>query len=79
MGDVLGDFLGPPLGTTPAAVIGNRNKLRAFKSGEHINEKWGGPYRGFGYLSLFSDPIDLRGQRKLPLQPSKRKGIAWMD
>ena len=32
---------------------------RSFKSSEHINEKWDGPYRGFGYLSLFSDPIDL--------------------
>ena len=29
------------------------------KSSEHINEKEGGPYRGFGYLSLFSDPINL--------------------
>ena len=31
-------------------------KLRSFKSREHINEKKDGPYRGFGYLSLFSDP-----------------------
>ena len=34
-------------------------KLRSLKSSEHINEKGGGPYRGFGYLSLVSDPIDL--------------------
>ena len=34
-------------------------KLTSFKSGEHINEKGDGPYRGFDYLSLFSDPIDL--------------------
>ena len=34
-------------------------KLRSFKSSEHINEKRNGPYRGFGYLSLFSDPLDL--------------------
>ena len=34
-------------------------KLRSFKSGEHINEKEDGPHSGFGYLSLFSDPIDL--------------------
>ena len=34
-------------------------KLRSFKSVEHINEKADGPYRGFGYLSLSSDPIDL--------------------
>ena len=32
-------------------------KLRSFKSSEHINEKGDGSYRGFGYLSLFSDPI----------------------
>ena len=34
-------------------------KLRSFKSSEHINEKKDGSYRGFGYLSLFSDPLDL--------------------
>ena len=34
-------------------------KQRSFKSSEHINEKGDGSYRGFGYLSLFSDPIDL--------------------
>ena len=34
-------------------------KLRSLKSSEHINEKGDGPYRGFGYFSLFSDPIDL--------------------
>ena len=49
MDDVRGDFLGPPHGTTPAAVIAN-------KSSEHINEKMDGPYRGFDYKSLFSDP-----------------------
>ena len=34
-------------------------KLISFKSSECINEKRDGPYRGFGYLSLFSDPIDF--------------------
>ena len=34
-------------------------KLRSLKSSEHINEKGDGQYRGFGYLSLFSGPIDL--------------------
>ena len=34
-------------------------KLRSYKSSERINEKGDGPYHGFGYLSLFSDPIDL--------------------
>ena len=57
--DVRGDFLGPPHVTTPAAVIANKNKLISFKSSEHINEKMGGPYRGFGYLSLISDPLEL--------------------
>ena len=36
MDDVRGDFLGPPHGTTPAAVIGNKNKMRSLKSSEHI-------------------------------------------
>ena len=34
-------------------------KLRFFKSSEHINKKGDEPYRGFGYLSLFSIPKDL--------------------
>ena len=34
-------------------------ELRSFKSSDYINEKGDGLYRGFGYLSLFSDPIDL--------------------
>ena len=34
-------------------------KLRSFKSIEHIFEKDDGPYRGFGYSSLVSDPLDL--------------------
>ena len=33
-------------------------KLRSFKSSEHINEKRDGPYHGFGYSSLMSDPIN---------------------
>ena len=55
------DFLGLPQGTTPAAVIAVivKIKLRSFKSSEHINGKEDGPYRGFDYLSLYSDPIDL--------------------
>ena len=28
-------------------------------SRERTNEKGVGPYRGFDYLSLFSDPVDL--------------------
>ena len=34
-------------------------KLRFFKSNERINGKRYGPNRGFGYLSLFSDPLNL--------------------
>ena len=34
-------------------------KPRSFKSSEQINEKGKGSYRGFGYLSLFSDPTEL--------------------
>ena len=52
-------FVGPPHSTTPAAVIANENKTEIHKSREHINEKGDGPYRGFGYTNLFSDPIDL--------------------
>ena len=59
MSDERGDFLEPPHGTIPATVIGNKNKLRSFKTSEHINEKTDGPFHGFGYLSLFCDPIDL--------------------
>ena len=55
MDDVREDFLGPSHNTTPAAVIANKIKLRSLKSREDINEKGDGPYRSFGYLSLFSD------------------------
>ena len=34
-------------------------KLRSFKSSEPINEEKDEQYRGFGYLSLNSDPLDL--------------------
>ena len=37
----------------------NNEKFRSFKSRENIHKKEVGPYRGFGYLSLISDPIDL--------------------
>ena len=58
MDDVRGDFLGPPHDTTPAAVIA-KTKLRSFKSSELIFQKGDGPYRGFGYSSLVSDPLNL--------------------
>ena len=34
-------------------------KLRSYKSSVCINKKGYVSYRGFGYLSLFSDPTDL--------------------
>ena len=58
MADVQRDVLRPPHGTTPAAVINIRIKLRSLNI---FNEKGDGPYRGFGYLSLFSDPINSTG------------------
>ena len=47
--------------------IKNKNNMRSFKNSKRINEKWDGPYHGFGYLSLFSDTIDLAtwSQREL--------------
>ena len=46
-------------------LIRNKNKLRPFKSSEHINEKGDGPYAVSA--TLFSDPIDLAtwSQREL--------------
>ena len=42
-------------------------KLKFLDSSEHTHEIGDGPYRGFGYLSLFSDPIVLAiwSQREL--------------
>ena len=37
----------------------NNEKFRSFKSKENIHKKEVGPYHGFGYLSLISDPINL--------------------
>ena len=37
----------------------NKIKLRSFNSSERIHETKGGPYRAFGFSSLFSDPSDL--------------------
>ena len=68
MDGVRGDFLGSPHVTTPAAVISNKIKLRFFKSSEYINEKKNGPYRGFGYSSLISDPIHLATWNQRELQ-----------
>ena len=35
-------------------------KIKLTSGSEHINEKGDGPYRGFGYLSLFGDPINFK-------------------
>ena len=37
MDDVRGDFLGPPHGTTPAAVIANKNNCQTLWKQENIN------------------------------------------
>ena len=50
MDDVRGDVLGPPHGTTPAAVIANKIKVTSCKSSEIINETGDEPYRVFGYF-----------------------------
>ena len=43
----------------------NNKKLRSFKSKEIIHKKVVGPYHGFGYESLISDPINLaKGARE---------------
>ena len=42
-----------------AKLVKYKIKLRSFKSSDHINEKGDEPYRGFGYLSFVSDPLDL--------------------
>ena len=39
--------------------LNNNEKFRSFKSKENIHKKEVGPYRGFSYKSLISDPIDL--------------------
>ena len=41
------------------AAPNNNDKFRSFKSIENIHKKECGPYRGFGYSSLISDPLDL--------------------
>ena len=62
MDDVRGDILVPTHDTTPAATIANKIKLRSLRAFNNINEKGGMPYCGFGYLGLFSDPIELTRQ-----------------
>ena len=53
-------FYGRHTAQHPAAVTTNNNeKFRSFKSKENIHKKEAGSYRGFGYLSLISDPINL--------------------
>ena len=46
----------------------NKIKLRSFKSSEHINEKSDRPYGGFGYSSLFSDPLGLATWSQIELR-----------
>ena len=44
---------------TQLKLMEKQINLRSFKSSDHINEIRDGPYRDFGYLSLFIDPSDL--------------------
>ena len=47
-------------GQTHGENGGRHNKTAPLRAvSEHIYEKDDGPYRGFGYSSLFSDPLDL--------------------
>ena len=39
--------------------LNDNEKFRSFKSKENIHKKEVGPYRGFGYKSLISGPINL--------------------
>ena len=59
----------------------NRNRMRSLKSNEHINEKRDWQYRGFGYSSLFGDPIDLAtwNQRELLHFNTFQHGIQYKD
>ena len=59
MGDVRGDFLGPPHGITQAAVITNQNKtFRSFKSTENIHTNKDGPdCTVSNTVILISDPL----------------------
>ena len=41
----------------PLFVLHNNTKVISFKSKESIHKKEVGPYLGFGYKSLISDPI----------------------
>ena len=43
----------------PKKTWNNNKTFRSFKSKENIHKKEVGPYHGFGYLSLISDPIKL--------------------
>ena len=64
-------------------IISNKDKTEIFKSSEHINEKGNVSYRGFGFLSLFSDPIDLPKRITVILQlsaaTSKQRRIIQME
>ena len=60
MDDVRGLFLGMPHGTTPAAVTTNKNIIMSFfKSSGNIQKRESGPYHGFAYWMLISDPVHL--------------------
>ena len=45
--------------TRNVLTMKNNEKFRSFTSKENIHKKEVEPYRGFSYLSLISDPVDL--------------------
>ena len=49
------------MNVSPASLehCNNNKKFRSFKSKENIHKKDVGPYHGFGYESLISDPTNL--------------------
>ena len=58
MDDVRGYFLGPPNGTTPAAVATNKNiNLSSFKSSENIQKKEDGSDSTVRKVSLYDRSI----------------------
>ena len=73
MDDARGDFLRPPHGTTPAAVIANKNKLRSFKYQSHqANGRQTGQVRwcplvSVGIRSLSGEPVPCPLMSVLPV------------
>ena len=57
MDDVRGDFLGPPHGRTPAAVIAIKLKVSSFKGSDDIYENQNGPYHSTLSVGQSKNPV----------------------